>query len=109
VVLGLAFSLPYLQLHDPTLGMLQLAGHEGWLAPSAELSGIVDTLSFHTLGWAVRVGFAVAIVVATFAIAREVWWRAETLSPNGLAAAWGWSLVLFTLLGPVLLPWYVVW
>jgi alpha-1,6-mannosyltransferase len=107
--IGFVFALPYLQLHDPTLGMLQLAGHEGWLAPSAGLSSFVDGLSFHTMGWIVRLAFAGVLVVATIALAREVWWRAEGLSPNGLAAAWGWSLVLFTLLGPVLLPWYVVW
>ncbi|MGZ4132579.1 MAG: glycosyltransferase 87 family protein [Actinomycetota bacterium] len=109
VAIGFVFALPYLQLHDPTLGMLQLAGHEGWLSPSAGLSNLVDFLTFHTMGWAVRVTFAVVLLVAMVALAREVWRRAEGMSPNALAASWAWALVLFTLLGPVLLPWYVVW
>jgi alpha-1,6-mannosyltransferase len=107
--IGFAFALPYLQLRDPTLGMLQLAGHEGWLSPSAGLSSLVDFLSFHTLGWVVRIAFAGVLVVTMVALAREVWRRGDSLTPNGLAASWAWALVLFTLLGPVLLPWYVVW
>ena len=35
VVITAAFSAPFFQLQDPTLGMLELAGHEGWLAPAA--------------------------------------------------------------------------
>src|SRR5688572_16732626 len=27
-------AAPFFQLHDPTLGMLELSSHEGWLAPS---------------------------------------------------------------------------
>jgi hypothetical protein len=47
-------------------------------------------------------------------------WRAARAGAEGahpasaraaleLGAAWGWSLVLLMLLGPILLPWYVVW
>ena len=31
------------------------------------------------------------------------------MSPREQAATWGWALMLLMLLGPVLLPWYVVW
>jgi alpha-1,6-mannosyltransferase len=107
--LAFAFSLPYLQLQDPTLGMLTLAGHEGWLAPSMALNHLLDFVSFHTLGWVARVGFAGLLLVSLIGIGREVWRRAPDRSVGALAAAWGWSLLLLALLGPVLLPWYVVW
>jgi hypothetical protein len=103
------FAAPYLQFNDPSLGMLSLAGHEGWLAPSAVLRRILDALSFGTLGWVPRVGFAVLLLWLVVVLCIEVWRRGAALEPRGLGAGWGWSLVLFTLLGPVLLPWYVVW
>lgn len=107
--IGLAFAIPYLQWKDPTLGMIGLAGHEGWLSPSMAFERIVDFVSFETLGRLVRLGFAVALVGAFALVVREVWRRAETLSIRGLAASWAVSLLLLTLLGPVLLPWYVAW
>jgi alpha-1,6-mannosyltransferase len=103
------FALPYLQLHDPSLGMLSLAGHEGWLAPSAVLRRILDVVTFGTLGWVPRIAFATLLLWLVVALGNEVWRRAAVLAPKGLGAAWAWSLVLFTLMGPVLLPWYVVW
>jgi alpha-1,6-mannosyltransferase len=103
------FALPYVQLHDPSLGVLSLAGHEGWLAPSAVLRRILDVITFGTLGWVPRIGFAVLLVWLVVALGITVWRRGAALTPTSIGAAWGWSLVLFTLLGPVLLPWYVVW
>ena len=40
------------------------------------------------------------------ALARRYGRSASTIE---LGAAWGWSLILLMLLGPVLLPWYVAW
>jgi hypothetical protein len=57
--IGLVFAVPYVQLHDPTLGMLELAGHEGWLAPASVLARGFDALTFHTLGWVFRLAAAV--------------------------------------------------
>ena len=108
-VIGAAFAVPYLNSHDPTLGMLELAGHEGWLAPSAFLRQLVDTISFGTLGWLVRIGFALALVVTLFLLARDVARRANERSPRDLGAVMGWSLIAVMLLGPLLLPWYVTW
>ena len=117
VAITVGFSWPYLQLQDPTLGMLALAGHQGWLAPAAVGAHLVDMLTFDTLGWVVR-------IVATLVLLRSIWrlsgaiWRRTTgtdiagapvMSPREQAATWGWVLVLLMLLGPVLLPWYVVW
>jgi alpha-1,6-mannosyltransferase len=107
--IGLVFAVPYLQTRDPTLGMLEVAGHVGWLAPSIFLQKVVDTISFGTLGWLVRIGFALVLLIAIVAIARDVARRASAGEPRDLGAAIGWSLVLIMLLGPVLLPWYVVW
>jgi hypothetical protein len=112
VLIALAFAVPYLQLRDPSLGMVQLSTHEGWLAPSAVFGRVLDWLSFGTLGWVVRLVFGLVLLAAVAALAREVWRRSTAgspLDPFELGAAWGWVLVLLALLGPVLLPWYVVW
>lgn len=108
-VLGLILAVPYLQLRDPTLGMLELSGHEGWLAPSATLSRLLDVVSFGTLGWVARLAFAGLFFVSLGGLVREVARRAPDMSPAELGATWGWSLLLLALLGPVLLPWYAVW
>jgi len=117
VVIAAVFSAPYAQLRDPTLGMLTLAGHQGWLAPAAVGSHLVDMLTFHTLGWTVRVAAGVVLMLAIWRLSVAIWRRttgtdvagAPVMSPREQAATWGWVLMLLMLLGPVLLPWYVVW
>jgi alpha-1,6-mannosyltransferase len=115
--IALAFAVPFFQLRDPTLGMLELAGHEGWLAPAAVGSHLLDILSFHTFGWVVRVIAGVVLVKWIWRLSVAVWRRttgtdvagAPVMSPREQAATWGWVLMLLMLLGPVLLPWYVAW
>lgn len=110
IAVGLVFAVPYLQSEDPTLGMLELAGHEGWLAPSVLVRKVFEWLSFGTLGWLARVVFAVVLVVTFIRLARDVARRAvDRESIEAVGAAMGWSLVALLLLGPVLLPWYVAW
>jgi alpha-1,6-mannosyltransferase len=110
IAIGVIFSLPYLQTDDPTLGMLRLAGHEGWLAPSVFMRKVFDMLSFGTMGWLARVAFAVTLILVFLQLARDVGRRAaDGESVEAVGAAMGWSMVLLMLLGPVLLPWYVVW
>lgn len=110
IAVGLVFAVPYLQTEDPTLGMLELAGHEGWLAPSVLVRKVFGWLSFGTLGWLARVVFAVVLVVTFIRLARDVARRAVDREPiEAVGAAMGWSLVALLLLGPVLLPWYVAW
>jgi alpha-1,6-mannosyltransferase len=111
--IGLAVAAPFLQTRDPTLGMVELAGHEGWLAPSRFIGRTLGGLA----GWLggdgaqsavttlVRISFAVALVAVVVLVAAHVARRPATPP----APAWGWSLVALMLLGPVLLPWYVVW
>jgi alpha-1,6-mannosyltransferase len=101
------FAVPFFQLHDPTLGLLELAGHEGWLAPSRLFRRVLDAVSGDTLGVVARVAFAALLIGCVLLVAREVWRRAR--DGPALGAAWGWTLLLLMLLGPVLLPWYVTW
>jgi hypothetical protein len=102
-------AAPYFQWRDPTLGMLELAGHEGWLAPSMAFSRALDWVSGDLLGFIPRLVFAVTLLVCVGAIVREVWRRGARIDADELGAVWGWALVLMMLLGPVLLPWYVTW
>jgi hypothetical protein len=111
---GLAIVLivaaPFLQWHDPTLGMLELSSHEGWLAPSRFFRRVLDAVSGDTLGVVARVAFAVALVSAVVwlvrMVARAAMARSSALE---LIGGWGWALLTLTLLGPILLPWYVAW
>jgi hypothetical protein len=105
--IGLAFAIPYVQSQDPTLGMAELAGHEGWLAPSRLFRRILDAVSGDALGWVARLAFTLLLVLTTVAIARHVARRRPESAELG--AAWGWALLALMLLGPVLLPWYVTW
>jgi hypothetical protein len=122
--LFLLFAGPFLQTEDPTLGMLELAGHEGWLAPSRFFrrlaQGVGSLIGVESVGSvlavAVRVAFATVLLLAILLIARAVARRARDASDAvtdseaaTMGASWGWALLLLMLLGPVLLPWYVTW
>ena len=104
--IGALVALPFLQTTDPSLGMMELAGHEGWLAPSRLVRRSLDFVSFDTLGVLARIAFPAALVICVVALVRRV---ARPASTPELGAAWAWSLILLMLLGPVLLPWYVAW
>jgi hypothetical protein len=106
--IGIAFAAPFFQLEDPTLGMTELAGHEGWLAPSRLFRRVLDAVSADTAGFAARLVFAAALIVIVVALARRVGGRGATASLD-LGAAWGWALLALMLMGPVLLPWYATW
>ena len=110
----MAFAAPFLNLHDPSLGMFELAGHEGWLAPSRFFRRFLDAVSGDTLGVVARVAFAVVLLAVVAILVRDVWLSAqrtpdERVAAFELGASWGWSLLFLMLLGPILLPWYVVW
>jgi alpha-1,6-mannosyltransferase len=108
--IGAAVAAPFLQLRDPTLGMLELSAHEGWLAPSRFFRRVLDAVSGDTLGVVARVAFAIALVVAIVVLVRAVARAAASGRPvDELLGGWGWSLLALTLLGPVLLPWYLTW
>jgi hypothetical protein len=103
-------AAPFFQLHDPTLGMLELSSHEGWLAPSRFFRRILDAISGDTLGVVARVAFLLALVVVVLWLVRAVSRAAASgRPPTEVLGGWGWSLLALTLLGPVLLPWYLAW
>jgi len=103
-------AAPFLQPHDPTLGMLELSSHEGWLAPSRFFRRVLDAISGDSLGVVARVAFAIAIVGAVVWLVRAVARAAVSGRPAPeLLGGWGWALLALTLLAPVLLPWYLAW
>jgi hypothetical protein len=104
---ALLAAAPYLNTSDPTLGVLELATHEGWLAPSRLFHRLFDAVGGDALASFPRIVFPLVFMAAIVAIGRRmVDGPAET---TRVGAAWGWSLLCLTLLGPVLLPWYVTW
>ena len=112
--IALVFAVPFFQLHDPTLGMVELAGHQGWLAPSRLLARLAETVGGGAAAGGVRLVFAATLLAAIVVLARHL--ARSAAVPGGrdhgapeLAAAWAWALLLLMLLGPVLLPWYVTW
>ena len=107
--IALLFAAPFLQTEDPSLGMADLAKHEGWLAPSRLFRRLLDGASGDTLGVVVRVTFPALLLITVFVIARSLARRAPDIPPIAQGAAWGWGLLCLMLLGPVLLPWYVTW
>jgi alpha-1,6-mannosyltransferase len=107
--IALLFVLPFIQTHDPSLGMLELAQHQGWLAPSRFFARVLSALAGGAVGVVARISFGVAALVAVFLVARALVRRGALVTPAAQGAAWGWSLLFFTLLGPVLLPWYLTW
>ncbi len=104
-----AFAAPFFQTKDPSLGMVELAQHEGWLAPSRLVRRLLDGVSGDTLGVVARVTFPVGLGVVLVLLARGLVRRGDPVSVAAQGATWGWGLLFLMLLGPVLLPWYVTW
>jgi len=113
----LVCAAPFLQLHDPTLGMVNLSTHSGWLAPAKllgkTLGGWFEPLLGQTGADAifagVRVLFLLVLLLVVVFLARDCARRARDLSPEEQGAVWGWSLLALTMTGPVLYPWYLAW
>ena len=113
VVLAGAFTLvaavPFANTDDPTLGVVELGSHEGWLAPSRFFRRLFDALSGDVLGFVPRIAFGVVAVIAVVLVARSLWRRGPEIGPALVGASWGWGLLCLMLLGPILLPWYITW
>jgi len=117
VGVSLPFVIPFMQSEDPTLGTLEVATRQGWLAPSrfvlVTLRGAARALGgdlgADIVGLIVRVAFPLIFAVVLFGILRHLWRAGGSLQPTALAAAMGWAALFSLLLSPVLLPWYVAW
>ena len=87
--------------------MAELASHEGWLAPSRLFRRMFDAIGGETL---VDRPSGRLPAAARRGRRRD---RARgdpyAVTPWRDGAAWAWGLLASMLLGPVLLPWYVVW
>jgi len=107
LAIALLAAAPFLNTTDPTLGVFELATHEGWLAPSRLVRRLFDAIGGETLELIPRIVFPLVFVAAIIAIGRRL---VDGVIPTArIGAAWGWGLLCLTLLGPVLLPWYVTW
>jgi len=113
----LLFAIPFLQTSDPTLGMANLAGHEGWLAPSRLFRKTIenalrdvglDAVATVAAGL-IRVAFPALLAYSLYLIVRRFWRAGSSLTFQEQGAGWGWALLVLMLTGPVLLPWYIVW
>lgn len=102
-------TAPFLIDAPSSLGLSELATHEGWLAPSRFFHRVVDALAggASPVGGLLRAVFAVALVAAVVLLALRVSRAAATQSEQG--AAWGWGLLILLFTAPVLLPWYAAW
>jgi alpha-1,6-mannosyltransferase len=107
--LGLVAAAPFLNTSDPTLGMAELATHEGWLAPSRFFRRLFDAIGGDALGLVPRAVLPIVLVGALIALGRALARRAPAIGAAAVGASWGWGLLVLMLLGPVLLPWYVTW
>jgi len=107
--LGLVAAAPFLNTSDPTLGIAELATHEGWLAPSRFFRRLFDAIRGDALGVVPRLVFPLVLVGAIVLLARAVARRGSAIGAQVVGASWGWGLLVLMLLGPVLLPWYVTW
>lgn len=107
--MALLAAAPFANTQDPTLGMAELASHEGWLAPSRFFRRLFDAIGGDAFGWVPRIVFPTLLVGAIAVIVRAVTRRAPDVSAKLAGASWGWGLLCLMLFGPVLLPWYVTW
>jgi alpha-1,6-mannosyltransferase len=107
--LAIVAASPFANTDDPSLGVIELGSHEGWLAPSRFFRRLFDAVSGDVLGFVPRIAFGVVAVIAVVLVVRTLWRRGPEVASALVGASWGWGLLCLMLLGPVLLPWYVTW
>ncbi|MGE5227319.1 MAG: hypothetical protein ACM3OO_10645 [Planctomycetaceae bacterium] len=113
----LALALPFLQTQNPTLGILEVSGHDSWMAPGqlvvrlfSGIGGLIGGDPFRgPFQMAARLGLFGMSAVGVVMIARRVWKEPSARTPLALTAAWGWALLIVILPSPVLFTWYLMW
>lgn len=116
-LVALPFVIPFLQSEDPTLGTLELATRQGWLAPSRFVLTTIRALARAVAGdtaadvasLVVRVAFPLAFLWALVMLVRHLARDRSRISPPLVVAAMGWAGLISLLVSPVLLPWYAAW
>jgi alpha-1,6-mannosyltransferase len=104
--LAVIAAAPFLNREDPTLGIVELARHEGWLAPSRLFRRMFEAAGGDAFALVPRVVFPLVLLAVVVLLARAV---SRDATVWRVGASWGLALIALMLLGPVLLPWYVVW
>jgi hypothetical protein len=115
--IGLVISLPFLQMSNPTLGMVQLVQHASWIAPpellEKTLQGLGQLMGGATGGIAgvvvARIAMYSCLAFGLFLIARQVARKAPSEDLLYLSAVWGWALLLMMFFSPTLFAWYFCW
>lgn len=116
-LVGLPFVIPFFSLEDPTMGQLELATRQGWLAPSrflvVSLRGLARAVAGETAGDVVsaviRIAFPAILLAALWGIGRHLARRSGPTAPEQTVAAMGWATLLAMMMAPLLLPWYAAW
>ena len=116
VAVALPFVIPFLQTEDPTLGTLELASRQGWLAPSRFLlitmrsaaRAVGGEVAGDVVSVLVRVAFPLAFAAAVIGLVRHLA-RSPRNDARVVVAAMGWAGLISLLVSPVLLPWYAAW
>jgi alpha-1,6-mannosyltransferase len=117
IAVAAPFVIPFLQAEDPTLGALELASRQGWLAPSrfviTTLGGVARALggevAADVVSLLVRLAFPLVFAWTLVTLVRHLARDPSRLSPPIVLAAMGWASLISLLVSPVLLPWYVAW
>ena len=121
VAIGAAVALPFVvrffSLEDPTMGQLELATRQGWLAPSrflvVTLRGAVRAVAGETAGELtsalVRLAFPVLLAIVLIAIGRHLVRDRARIGPELIVASMGWATLFGLMMAPILLPWYAAW
>ena len=113
----LALALPFLQWTNPTLGLMEVSGHDSWMAPgqlivriASGVGGLIGGDPFREpAATAARILLFTLSLAAVIAIGHRIWTSVQARTPEAMAAAWGWAFLAITLPSPVLFTWYLVW
>lgn len=117
LAVGLPFILPFMQSEDPTLGTLELANRQGWLAPPRLVLVVVRGIVNHTLGSTagdvvgvvVRLVFPVILLLVMWGILRHLARAGRDAEPVAVVGGMGWASLISLMVAPILLPWYAAW
>jgi alpha-1,6-mannosyltransferase len=113
----LVFALPFLQASNWSLGLLDVADNDSWMA-GGQIVVRLFSLAGQVAGGATAAGtmevLARVLLFGTAAtiiavLGRRIWLEPEARRPEALVAAWGWGFLAVLLLSPVMYSWYLMW